>query len=245
MEDDSSEINKLIEELSSIVAKDRKLKELLAEYSYTRKDSPYPGIISNNKSFTFGADYLNRNHFSESINILIIAGDILKGGKFQKASSSYLATSIYQMYLRTLNSYNKLLDAINNSNNSDNINDSQELQQLKYHIYQIYIDIFMFYLRQGALFIGNSILNDDNLENKPDSIIKRLIEANTIGCERQSESAKQLLDDIKAVKKNPFSLRLLYHILETQCNLKPINSKEEKLICDVILGYSSFKESGN
>ncbi len=260
MEEDSFEINELIEELSRLGTKDRKLKELIAAYSSEGIQKILPQILLGNDQFVDENERIalrfDREEFSAAIRALKIAGQILRGTKTQeKDKFSHLALESFQMALRLIKAYKTILDQIKatilksyeeRSDSEINIEDLREEILIKEELYLSYNKIFIYYLRQTALCIGDSFPSDNKMEKQPDSMIEGLLRIATIAALKETKISISETENIIAKGSgNRFTSDIIRQTLSLYLNINAINSEDRENINNLIENSKEWGTGGN
>ena len=248
MEEDSLEIDELIEELSRLGTKDRKLKELIAQYPSRDTERVIHHITNEDDQFEEERKsivvQIDIEEFSAASNALKIVGQITNSTGTKETNIATLIRETYKMALRTLNAYKSILDQNKEtitkvySDRFQNVVSVEDLSQqilIKEEIYSGYEKIFILFLRQTALSIGNSITYDNLNDKMPDSMMKALfLIASTTAGKESFITLKEIKNIISVVTDNKFATELLKRILSFCIYIKNIDSEDEKNIREII-----------
>ena len=256
IEEDSLEIDELIEELSSLGTKDRKLKELITEYSSRSIEKVIPQIVQGDDQFAYESELITshfaREEYSAANMALKIVGQILRSTKTQEEDKfSPLVRQSYLMALRSLNAHKKTLDRIKamilntygeRPESEVKIEDLSKEILIKEELYLSYKKIFIYYLRQTALSIGYPFTYDWKKDKQPGSLMACLLQAASMtGGKEPDLTITEIEDIIVKGRSNIFMTDLIRHTLSLYLYINAINSEDRENIGELIGNSKEWK----
>ena len=168
----------------------------------------------------------------------------------EKDKFSHLALESFQMALRFIS-----LDQIKatilksfgeRSDSEISIEDLREEIHIKEELYLSYNKIFIYYLRQTALCIGDSFPSDSKMEKQPDSMIEGLLRIATIAALKETKiSISETANIIAKGGGNRFASELIRQTLSLYLNINAINSEDKENINNLIENSKEWGTGGN
>jgi len=256
IEEDSLEIDELIEELSRLGTKDRKLKELITEYSSRSIEKVISQIVQGDNQFADESELITfhfaREEYSAANMALKIVGQILRSTKTQEEDKfSPLVRQSYLMALRSLNAHKKTLDLIKamilntyeeRPESEVKIEDLSKEILIKEELYLSYKKIFIYYLRQTALSIGYTFTYDWKKDKQPSSLMAYLLQAASMTGGKESDlTITEIEDIIVKGRSNIFMTDLIRQTLSLYLYINAINSEDRENIGELIGNSKEWK----
>lgn len=256
IEEDSLEIDELIEELSRLGTKDRKLKELITKYSSRSIEKAIPQIVQGDGQFGDESElitsHFTREEYSAANMALKIVGQILRSTETQEEDKfSPLVRQSYLMALRSLNAHKKTLDLIKamilntyeeRPESEVKIEDLSNEILIKEELYLSYKKIFIYYLRQTALSIGYTFTYDWKKDKQPGSLMACLLQAASMTVGKEPDlTITEIEDIIVKGRSNIFMTDLIRQTLSLYLYINAINSEDRENIGELIGNSKKWK----
>lgn len=256
LEEDSLEIDELIEELSTLGTKDKKLKELITEYSSRSIEKAIPQIVQGDDQFADESELITfhfaREEYSAANMALKIVGQILRSAKTQEEDKfSPLVRQSYLMALRSLNAHKKTLDLIKaiilntyeeRPESEVKIEDLSKEILIKEELYLSYKKIFIYYLRQTALSIGYPFTHDWKKDKQPGSLMACLLQAASMAGGKEPDlNITEIEGIIVKGRSNIFMTDLIRQTLSLYLYINAINSEDRENIGELIGNSKEWK----
>ena len=239
-EDSAVELGELIDELSKLGTKDKKLKELAAEYSFERIDKIPPHLLKDDDQDI--SIPLNPKELLSAKNTLKIYCQILRSNKSLKDQKiSDLILDIYSAALKYLSAQIKIIDQIKekllkayekSSAGESSIETLAHEAYIRNELYNSYKEIIARQIRMLSLSIGNNLKESElKLEN---DLIVSLLEISSAQSEQISDETIKSYRNLIIDTDNALFIDLLNQILSYYIHIKPLSIGDEEKIKKLI-----------